>query len=322
MTSIEPDGCPVRHAHPRPRVSVVVPHLDDLERLMACVSALEAQTLPREQFEIVIGDNGSRCGLDAVRRAAPGAHVVAVSERGAGPARNHAVAASCGSVIAFTDSDCIPDPEWLREGLAALSRADLAGGAVEVGVRDAKAPSGAEAFELVFAFDNKRYVEERSFSVTANLFARRNVFDAIGPFRVGVPEDLDWCRRAMAAGYSIGYAPNAIVMHPARESFAALAGKWRRLTDEAFADWQDQGGSRAGWLGMAAQVLASPAGHAGRVFASQRIGGLPTRLNAAATLFRIRALRARWMLSQALQAASKTQSGPALGPQPHHSHSE
>ena len=94
--------------------------------------------------------------------------------------------------------------------------------------------TAAEAFESVFAFQNERYVKHRGFTVTASMFVPRSVFDAVGPFENGVPEDIDWCRRARAKGYRIGFAPRSIVGHPARRTMDELERKWRRLTLEWF----------------------------------------------------------------------------------------
>jgi GT2 family glycosyltransferase len=283
-------------------VSVVVPHLDDLEGLARCMAALEAQTLGRDRFEIVVGDNGSRAGIEAVRRVARGARVVSATEKGAGPARNAAVAAASGEVLAFTDSDCIPSPGWLAAGLEALERADIVGGAMDVAVRTAGRPTPSEAFELAFAFDNRRYVETLGFSVTANLMVRRADFERVGGFRTGVPEDLDWCRKARGLGLTITYAAGASVAHPARHSFDELAAKWRRLTNEAFADWCEGERSRAAWAIRGIGVLASAAAHTPRAVASTRLSGTAQRLGAIAVLWRIRALRARWIMAQAAGA--------------------
>ncbi len=291
---------------------MVVPHLDDLERLAQCLEALEHQTLPRHAFEVIVGDNGSACGIAAVRAMARSARVVAVAERGAGPARNAAAAVARGDVLAFTDSDCVPDAGWLSSGLAALAGADIVGGAVGVSVSHPLRPTGAEGFELAFAFDNRRYVERLGFSVTANLLAPRGVFEAVGGFRVGVPEDLDWCRRARSAGFTLAFAPEARVMHPARTTQDELARKWRRLTREAFADHVDAGGSRMRWLGRAGLVLVSPFGHAGKILVSPKLPDVRARLVALATLVRIRTLRAAWMLGLALRPA------PAPAPLPRH----
>ena len=73
-------------------------------------------------------------------------------------------------------------------------------------VRAGQPKSGAEAFECVFAFDNRAYVLDKGFTVTANLFCSRALFEDVGPFLTGVSEDLEWCMRARSKGYRIGYA--------------------------------------------------------------------------------------------------------------------
>lgn len=290
-----------------PLISVVVPHLDDPAGLAALAAALDRQTLSREHFEIVVGDNGSACGIDAVRRAIPAATVVAVTERGAGPARNGAVAAARGEIIAFTDSDCLPDPHWLEQGLAALAEHDVVGGRVRVGLSDAQRPTMAEAFEAVFAFDNRAYITNKGFSVTANLFVRRDTFAAVGHFRNAVSEDVDWCRRAVRAGYTLGYSHSASITHPARRTFSDLVKKWRRTDREAFALWRDDGGGRVGWALRALTVFVSPAAHWPRIVLSPALRGSRSRVSAMAALVALRTMRCGWMLEQALSARSTEQ---------------
>ena len=113
-------------------VSVIVPHLNDYDNLDACLTLIGAQTFPGDRTEVIVADNGSSRGFDAVRQiVGTRARVVEVDERGAGPARNAGVRASRGDAIAFIDSDCRPDPRWLEEGLAELAMADFAGGRVD-----------------------------------------------------------------------------------------------------------------------------------------------------------------------------------------------
>src|SRR3954468_12291438 len=108
-----------------PFVSVIVPHYQDLAGLEICLAALAAQTYPADRFEIVLADNNSPVGLPAVEAGVRGrASVVLVTEKGAGPARNGAVAASKGEVLAFIDSDCVAEPGWLAAGVQALERFD------------------------------------------------------------------------------------------------------------------------------------------------------------------------------------------------------
>src|SRR6185312_15280782 len=138
----------------RPRLSVIVPHYNDLQGLARCLDCLDQQTLPREQFEIVVADNNSPQGREAVAAViGDRATLVVVTEKGAGPARNGGVAASRGDILAFTDSDCLPEPEWLVSGLEGLKSYDFVGGRVRVSVPDPDRMTGAEAFERVFAFN-------------------------------------------------------------------------------------------------------------------------------------------------------------------------
>ena len=126
------------------RVSVVVPHYSDLRGLAACLDALDRQTYPRDGFEIVVADNASPEGPEALNSVVAGrARVTIVTDRGAGPARNGGVALSQGTILAFTDSDCIPAPGWLAAGLTALSGHDIVGCAMRVLVADPGRPTGA-----------------------------------------------------------------------------------------------------------------------------------------------------------------------------------
>jgi glycosyltransferase involved in cell wall biosynthesis len=273
-------------------VSVIMPHLNDYDNLDACLRLLQAQSFSSDRTEIIVADNGSSRGFDAVRRLVGSrGQVIEVAERGAGPARNAAVLASRGEALAFIDSDCRPDERWLEEGLAELSQADFVGGRVDVLVEDPQRMTAAEAFESVFAFRNERYVKDLNFTVTASMFVWRPVFDAVGGFENGVPEDKDWCERAGRQGYRIRFAPKSIVGHPARRTMPELKRKWRRLTLE-----RCEGARRNGrgpvliWLREAVALLAA-APHAFVPLASKRLSGIRNRLMAIGVLAQIRAYR-------------------------------
>jgi GT2 family glycosyltransferase len=273
-------------------VSVVVPHYEDLQHLELCLTALERQTFPREQFEIVISDNASPVGEAAVANVIAGrAKLVVTHARGAGPTRNGGVSASTGAILAFTDSDCVPEPQWLQEGIDALSRFDFVGGQMKVLVDDPGQLTSAEAFERAFAFDNEAYVRDKKFTVTANLFCPRALFEKVGGFRVGVSEDVEWCHRAVAAGYRLGYAPKAAVGHPARRSWAELRKKWQRMSAEQFA-LQSQGrGGKLVWLARTFALPLSAVVHTPRALFSPKLSSIGQRVQATSMLYRVRLWR-------------------------------
>ena len=280
-----------RRPEDRPRLSVVMPHLDDLANLDRCLSLLAAQTLAPAEFEVIVADNGSKAGLAAVRAVAGDrARVVAAPERGAGPARNAGVRAARGEILAFIDSDCRPDADWLAAGAAALAGHDVVGGAVRV-VAGSGAPGPVEAYELVFAFRNDLYVRRKGFTVTANMFVRRADFDAVGPFANGMSEDVEWCHRARALGYHLGYAPACIVAHPARRTWDELTRKWRRTTREAHAFARPGLLGALPWLARAWIVLLSALPQAVRVMRAPELPAAQTRWGAIGVLLRIRSFR-------------------------------
>ncbi len=276
------------------RASVVVPHYQDLASLDACLRALTAQTFPSSDYEIVVADNNSPIGIEAVNEViAERARLTIVTEKGAGPARNGGVAASCGKVLAFTDCDCVPERGWLAAGIAGLENAPVIGGRMTVSTGAHK--SAVEAFESIFAFDNEDYVMRKGFTVTANLFCARATFDAVGPFRVGVSEDTEWCWRARDLGYSIAYAPDAVCSHPARPDWPSLVKKWARISEESYLLARSRGG-RWPWFAKQLVLPLSIAGHAPRVFASKGLT-VNERLAALQVLARIRL----WRLGDAIR---------------------
>ncbi|HEX3535611.1 MAG TPA: glycosyltransferase family 2 protein, partial [Stellaceae bacterium] len=161
----------------RPFVSVVVPHYNDFGNLGLCLESLRRQDWPPDRFEIVVADNNSIGGAAAVAAVAPDARVVHAAEQGAGPARNTGVAAARGDVFAFLDADAIAEPGWVAAGIAALQRFDYVGGRVLVTIRAPALLSSAEAYEAVFAYDFRKYIEQEHYAGTGNLFVPRSVFE-------------------------------------------------------------------------------------------------------------------------------------------------
>lgn len=275
-----------------PLVSIIIPHYNDLDNLRRCLDLLLEQSFDRERFEIVVADNRSAVGLDAVREVVGGrGRVISADVPGAGPARNSGVAASRGTVLAFIDSDCRPNASWLEEGVAALDSFDVVGGAILVSVADPSHMTATEAFEVVFAFRNDAYVRSKHFTVTASMFTRRATFDAVGEFRTEVSEDIEWCERAQAKGFSLGYAEKSVVLHPARHDWTELKSKWRRLTRETYLLARERRVSRLRWLGRAWLVLISIVPHAWVIVASNSLPNAEDRLRATVILIRIRTFR-------------------------------
>jgi len=280
----------------RPMVSVIIPHFNDQRGLEICLRALRRQEYPQELFEIIVADNGSACGIAEVERVAGDkVRVVSVPEPGAGPARNGGAAVAQGEILAFIDSDCVAEPGWIAAGVAALADYDFVGGRVRVLTADPVRLTWTEAFERVFAFDFKNYIEKKGFSGAGNLLCPRALFNEVGGFKAGVSEDVEWSRRATAMGFRLGYAPLAVVGHPARRTWSELKAKWRRVNRETYA-LAGHGRARLALLARTFLLPASCVAHTPKVLWSPELETVEQKLAALAMLIRIRFWRMADML--------------------------
>lgn len=282
---------------PGPADAVIIPHYNDLPRLERCLRALLDNDIANT--EIVVVDNASPVSLDGISQSFPQVRFITETKKGAAHARNRGVAETTAQRLFFIDADCVPASDWLTVGREIADRADLIGGRVDVFDETPPPRSGAEAFEAVFAFNFRRYIEVQGFSGAGNLLTRRDVFDAIGGFINGVSEDREWTMRAVSRGYSLIYEDRFKVSHPSRQDWSALKTKWRRTTQEAY---QLNGGGLAARLRWALRGLAMPASavvHTPKVLASRKLASPGETLKAVVTLIRLRCTRMIWMLRQA-----------------------
>jgi glycosyltransferase involved in cell wall biosynthesis len=216
----------------KPKASVVVATYNRAPLLERLVGALNAQTLPAADFEIVIVDDCSTDGTaEALDRLARHSRVPLrvlrqAMNQGPAVARNRGAAEARADVIAFTDDDCVPSPGWLSAGL------ELAGpGRIVVGRTD-PAPGQPEG-----RFSRTVRVRDTRFMQTCNVFYGRAELIANGGFdsrfRRAAGEDTELGMRLQALGASAVFCEEALVHHDVRPSSfrAALREAWGKWID-------------------------------------------------------------------------------------------
>lgn len=228
------------HVHPKfeslaalvsPRFSIIVPVYEHWHHVPALLEALERQSWSGE-FEVLLVDNGSE------PREYPElpsfARILRCGQAGSYAARNAGIAAARGEWLVFTDADCIPDVDWLTAFDQAIDLGDgkpaLYAGRVQVWPLDSVRPNPWQIYDMVKGIPQRHYVR-RGYGATANLCVSRQIIDRIGAFDASrfSGGDAELCLRARDHGYSLGYVAEASVVHPARDSWQALATKTRRV---------------------------------------------------------------------------------------------
>ena len=217
-----------------PQVSVIIPVFNDSKRLATCLQALEKQGYPSDRYEVIVVDNGSSEDIGAVVTRFAKARMIHEDQPGSYAARNSGIKHAVGDVLAFTDSDCIPETDWIENGVARLlsvQNCGLIGGRVKIFVREEAKPTLVERYESVMAFEQEYYIEQRHYSVTANLFTFRQVIETVGPFNTTIKSggDRELGQRIYAHGYAQAYAEDVCVAHPARRSLRQLYSRHIRI---------------------------------------------------------------------------------------------
>jgi len=212
------------------KISVVIPTYKEWDVLSNCLRALEAQSYPQESFEILIVNNCPSEKVPKGFKLPQNARVILQPLKGSYAARNMGVNFSSSEIIAFTDSDCIPEINWLEEGVKLLELGnDLVGGRVEL-FKPTKGTELAFIYERFFSFNQRRNVLVNGQSVTANLFVKKHIFEQIGFFKEDLLSggDFDWTKRATGFGFKMEYGEEVVVLHPSRKTIKKLVKKRRR----------------------------------------------------------------------------------------------
>jgi len=209
------------------RVSVVVPTWRRPALLERCLRALCRQDLDPRRYEVVVADDGPDADtLAAVRRVLHDCggrrilrYIPVPDTQGPAAARNVGWRAARGEIIAFTDDDTIPEPSWLRQGLAAIGPDQVAAaGRVRVPLRARPTDYERDAAGL-----------ERAEFVTANCFVRREALRELGGFderfTAAWREDSDLQFRLIEryGEHCIARTALATVEHPVRPAGFAVS---------------------------------------------------------------------------------------------------
>lgn len=204
-----------------PCVSVIVPTYARPVQVRSCVTALRALDYPAERLEILVVDDGSPTpvSIPPGGPGAPRARVIRQANGGPARARNRGAAEASGSILAFTDDDCRPEPGWLRALTTVLAREPraLAGGLTVNGL---EGNLMAEASQLLVDYLYEAFADARElqpFFTSNNIAVSAEAYRSLGgfdeTFRFNAGEDRDFGERWARDSGSLRFVREARVVH-------------------------------------------------------------------------------------------------------------
>jgi len=213
---------PLVPANP-PKISVVICAYNAERTMQACLESLRALRYPN--FEVVIVNDGSTDATLAISEKFPGMRIISQENKGLSAARNTGIEAASGPIVAFTDSDCVVDPDWLTY----LAYAFVNGGFVAVGGPNLPPPEESRTAACVAASPggpthvllNDQVAEHIP---GCNMAFRKDVLQATGGFDPvfrAAGDDVDLCWRLQNEGHAIGFSAAAMVWHFRRNTTKA-----------------------------------------------------------------------------------------------------
>ena len=196
-----------------PRISVVVCAYNSERTMEACLASLEALDYP--DYEVIVVNDGSTDRTLEITEGFPFCRIISQPNKGLSTARNVGAEAATGEIVAYTDSDCVADPDWLTYLAARMEAGNLAacGGPNFPPPEDSLVPAavavspGGPTHVLISD-------EVAEHIAGCNMAFRRETLLELGgfdPIYRAAGDDVDICWRFQDAGHAIGFSPAAAV---------------------------------------------------------------------------------------------------------------
>jgi GT2 family glycosyltransferase len=202
-----------------PRVSVVVCTYNGGRTLERCLDSLLDIDYP--DYEVIVVDDGSIDDTRDIVSRFPGIKTIHQANRGLGVARNVGLSVATGSIVAYTDSDCCADRDWLTQLVSQLGRSDAAAvGGPNLTPEDGwlaacVAASPGQPTHVLVSDQVAEHIPGCNMAFHREALAAINGFD---PQFSKAGDDVDICWRLQQAGFWITFAPGALVWHHRRQN--------------------------------------------------------------------------------------------------------
>ncbi|MDJ1179146.1 glycosyltransferase [Roseofilum sp. BLCC_M91] len=218
-----------------PQVSVIVPVYNGEEDLPELLQGFRQQTYPSDRLEYLIVDNGSCDRTSEILHSADLPNLKPLSQtqiQSSYAARNLGIKTAQYDILAFTDADCRPQPQWLENLIKPFAKPEIG-----LSVGEIIALAGTTLLEQ--HADRQETLSQKHtlanafcpYGQTANLAVRRSIFEQVGLFRpyLTTGGDADMCWRILReTDWKHEFVPDATVKHRHRRTLKELQKQWYR----------------------------------------------------------------------------------------------
>ncbi len=198
-------------------ISVIIPAFNAERTIGRCLEALTRQSLPGEDYEVIVVDDGSTDRTRLIVERYAGVCLLTQERRGPAAARNAGATQARGDILLFTDADCEPTVDWLERMSAPFCSEAIAGVKGAYQTRQRGMIPRFVQIEYEDKYDRMARDEYIDFIDTYSAAYRRAVFLENGGFDTLFPtasvEDQEFSFRLARLGHKMVFVPEAIVYH-------------------------------------------------------------------------------------------------------------
>lgn len=219
-------------------VSIIIPTFNGAPRISNCLNALVKQAAGHD-VEILVVDDGSTDNTAEVVRQYRAVRLITQANAGPAAARNRGAQEARGTIILFTDDDCVPMPDWLESMLAPFNDPEVVGAKGVYRTHQNRLAARfvqveyEDRYHLMASLPNIDFIDTYSAAFRRDRFLEMNGYDT--SFPVACAEDIELSYRMSARGWIMKFAPSAIVYHTHPDTLSSYLRKkykfafWRVL---------------------------------------------------------------------------------------------
>lgn len=199
-----------------PSVSVIIPAFNAAQTISTAIKAILNQR-DSGLIELIVVDDGSTDSTPELVQSF--SQVKYVYQKNAGPAaaRNHGAQLAFHEYLFFTDSDCIPEPEWILKMVVPFKNPTVGVVTGSYGIANPKIRLARCVHNEILWRHHRLMPEFPRVFGSYNVCIRKDVFEQCGGYNEGYRtasgEDNDLAYRILKRGYRIYFAKDARVDH-------------------------------------------------------------------------------------------------------------